>query len=240
MTSNSSAARPNGMVSKLIRVRRKPDRARYDQAAVHAVLDAAQMCHVATVRSGRPLVLPMAFGRLGDVLVIHGSRAAGLFRDFGAVDEVCVTATLFDGLVLTRSCREQTMNYRSVTIHGHATEITDPDEILAALRSIVEHLAAGRWDDARKPNPEELREVALWRVPIEDASVKIRTGYLGGDPETDHDIGLPVWAGYIPAQVVFGEPIPADNLAPGIPLSDCVRALPVAVNPADLRVAPSA
>ena len=175
MTTNSSAARPNGKVSRLIRVRRKPDRARYDQTAVHAVLDAAQMCHVATVRDGRPLVLPMAFGRLGDVVVVHGSRAAGLFRDFGAVNQVCITATLFDGLVLTRSCREQTMNYRSVTIHGEATQITDPDEILAALRAIVEHLAHGRWDEARKPNPEELREVALWRAKSANGILRRRS-----------------------------------------------------------------
>lgn len=238
MTSNSSAAHRDGMPSRLIRVRRKPDRARYDMPAVHAVLDAAPLCHVATIRNGRPVVLPMAFGRLGDVLIFHGSTAAGLFRDFGTRSPVCVTATIFDGLVLTRSTREQTMNYRSVTIHGLATLITEPGEILAGLQTLVEHLAHGRWDEARKPNPSELREVALWRVPIEDASVKVRTGYLGGDPETEHDIGLPVWAGHIPAQIVFGEPIPADNLLPSIDLTDCVRALPTAVHPADQRVAP--
>ncbi len=44
------------------------------QAAVHAVLDAAPYCHVATVRDGRPVVLPMAHGRLGGLLVLHGSR----------------------------------------------------------------------------------------------------------------------------------------------------------------------
>jgi nitroimidazol reductase NimA-like FMN-containing flavoprotein (pyridoxamine 5'-phosphate oxidase superfamily) len=239
MTSDSSAARPNGLPSQLVRVRRKPDRARYDKPAVHAVLDAAPLCHVATVRDGRPVVIPMAFGRIGDILIMHGSKVAGLFRDFGSRSPVCVTATLFDGLVLTRSAREQTMNYRSVTIHGHATLVTDPGEILTGLQALVEHLAPGRWAQARKPNPEELREVALWRVPIDDASVKIRTGYMGGDLETAHDIALPVWAGHIPAQITFGEPIPADELPPGTQLPDYVRDLPVVVNPADLRVVPA-
>jgi nitroimidazol reductase NimA-like FMN-containing flavoprotein (pyridoxamine 5'-phosphate oxidase superfamily) len=240
MTSKSSTASPNGKPSRLVRVRRKPDRARYDMPAVHAVLDAAPLCHVATIRDGRPVVLPMAYGRLGDILIFHGSTAAGLFRDFGTRSPVCVTATLFDGLVLTRSSREQTMNYRSVTIHGHATPVTEPDEILAGLQALVEHLAPGRWEQARKPYAAELREVALWQVPIDDASVKSRSGYLGGDPESEHDRALPVWAGHIPAQLVFGEPVPAaDGLPPGIQLPGYVRDLPATVRPADLRVVPS-
>jgi uncharacterized protein len=204
-----SPARP----SRLARVRRKPERARYDMTAVHAVLDAAPFCHVATVRSGRPVVLPMAHARLGDALVLHGSVAAGLFRDMRRASPVCVTATLFDGLVLARSARNHSMNYRSVTIHGEATPITNPDELVAGMQALVEHLAPGRWDQVRQPEIDELDNTGFWRVPIEDASVKSRAG---STIDAESDLDWPVWAGHVPARLTFGEHVAADGLPDGI------------------------
>lgn len=208
-----AAGAPAGQTSRLApdiaRVRRKPERARYDAAAVHAVLDAAPFCHVATVRSGRPVVLPMVHGRLDDTLVLHGSVAAGLFRDMRRASPVCVTATLFDGLVLARSARNHSVNYRSVTVHGEATEVTEPDEVMLGMRALVEHIAPGRWEQVRKPLLAELRDTALWQVPIKEASVKTRSGSTI-DPQSDE--ALPVWAGHIPAGLVFGPPVPAEGL----------------------------
>ena len=199
--------------SRLARVRRKPERARYDTAAVHAVLDAAPFCHVATVRHGRPVVLPMAHARLGDTLVLHGSVAAGLFRDLRRASPVCVTATLLDGLVFARSARNHSMNYRSVTVHGTATPVTEPGEMISAMRALVEHLAPGRWDQVRQPAADELGDTGLWQVAIEDASVKSRAGSTL-DPESD--LAWPVWAGHVPASLAFGEHVAAESLPDGI------------------------
>jgi uncharacterized protein len=211
--------------SRRARVRRQPDRARYDAAAVHAVLDAAPFCHVATVRRGRPVVLPMAHARLGGTLVLHGSVAAGLFRDMRRASPVCVTATLLDGLVLARSARNHSVNYRCVTIHGEATEVTEPDEKIAAMRALVEHLAPGRWDQLRPLLRDELPDTGLWQVPIADASVKARCGSTIDPPS---DVGWPVWAGHVPASLVFGSPVPAEDLPASVDRSG--RA--VALNPA--------
>src|SRR5260221_14477082 len=104
-------SRGTGFAENLARVRRKPDRARYDTAAVHAVLDAAPFCHVATVRHGRPVVLPMVHGRVGDMLVLHGSAAAGLFRHNRRATPVRVTATPFDPPGLARSPPNPPVNY---------------------------------------------------------------------------------------------------------------------------------
>jgi uncharacterized protein len=191
------------------RVRRKPERASYEPAAVHAILDAAPFCHVATVRDGRPVVLPMVHARRGGTLVLHGSVAAGLFRDMRHVSPVCVTATLFDGLVLARSARNHSVNYRSVTVHGDASLVTDPDEVMLGMRALIEHVAPGRWEQVRKPEPEELRDTALWQVPIAEASVKARSGTTLDD---QCDLDLPVWAGHIPARLVFDAPVPAEHL----------------------------
>jgi nitroimidazol reductase NimA-like FMN-containing flavoprotein (pyridoxamine 5'-phosphate oxidase superfamily) len=206
--------------SPLTTVRRKPGRARYDTAAVHAVLDAAPISHVATVRCGRPVVLPMAHGRIGDTLYLHGSAAAGLFRDAAAGSPVCVTATLLDGLVLGRSARNHSMNYRSVTVHGNAVRVTGPQEIVAGLQAIVNHIVAGRWDQVRKPTSAEIRETGLWRVPVAEASVKARTGSTL-DPDSDY--AIPVWAGVIPARIAFGTPVAAEGVPPGTEFSGLTR-----------------
>ena len=213
MSAGHEDAVPTVRPSRLARVRRKPERARYDSASVYAVLDAAPFCHVGTVRGGRPVVLPMMHGRLGDTLVLHGSAAAGLFRDMRRTSPVCVTATVFDGLVLARSARNHSTNFRSVTVHGDATEVTDPDEKMIGMWALLEHIAPGRWDQVRKPVPGELGDTGLWQVPIEDVSVKARSGSTI-DPESD--LGWPVWAGHIPADLVFGQPVPAEDLPASI------------------------
>jgi uncharacterized protein len=217
-----SAATGRIRPSSLVRVRRKPGRARYDTAAAHAVLDAAPFSHVATVRDGRPVVLPMAHGRIDSTLFLHGSPAAGLFRDAAAGSLVCVTATLLDGLVFGRSARSHSMNYRSVTVHGRATRVTQPEEITEGLRALVEHLTPGRWDQVRKPTSEELRETALWRVPIAEVSVKSRSGSTL-DPEADH--ALDVWAGHIPARLTFGRPVAAPGVPSGVELPGYLSAI---------------
>lgn len=222
-------AATSDQLSGLAQVRRKPERARYDTAAVHAVLDAAPFSHVATVRNGRPVVLPMAHARLGDTIVLHGSPAAGLFRDVRRGSPVCVTATLLDGLVLGRSARNHSMNFRSVAVHGHAIAITEPDEIIAGLRALVEHLTAGRWEQVRKPTSAEIRETALWQVAIDEASVKTRSGSTL-DPDSDRTV--PVWAGHLPAQLIFGQPVPAEGLPSGIELPGYLRALSATVTSA--------
>jgi uncharacterized protein len=208
--------------SSLARVHRKPGRACYDIAAAHAILDAAPFSHVATVRGGRPVVLPMAHGRIADMLFLHGSPAAGLFRDAAAGSMVCVTATLLDGLVFGRSARNHSMNYRSVTIHGRAARVCEPDEITEGLRALVEHLTPGRWDQVRKPTRAEIRETALWRMPIEEVSVKSRAGSTL-DPEADR--ALPVWAGHIPARLTFGRPVTAEGVPAGVELPGYLRAI---------------
>ena len=213
VTGDVTGGTPAGPPSELARVRRRPDRASYDAAAVYAVLDATPFCHVATVRAGRPVVLPMVHARVDDTLVLHGSLAAGLFRDMRRASPVCVTATLLDGLVLARSARNHSANYRSVTVHGEACDVTDPDEKMIGMWALVEHLAPGRWDQLRKPEPAELRDTALWRVRIAEASVKARSG---PPVEPAEDVSWPVWAGQIPACLVFGPPVAAADLPAGV------------------------
>jgi uncharacterized protein len=186
-------------------VRRNPGRAAYEADAVHAVLDAAPLGHVGFVVEGQPYVIPMLFGRAGDALYLHGSVASRLVRTLAEGVEVCLTVTLVDGLVLARSAFHHSMNYRSAVVFGRAHPV-DGDEKLNALRAISEHLRPGRWDEVRAPTEVELRQTSVLRLDVEAASAKARTG---GPIDDAEDLALPVWAGVIPCELAWGEPIPA-------------------------------
>jgi nitroimidazol reductase NimA-like FMN-containing flavoprotein (pyridoxamine 5'-phosphate oxidase superfamily) len=126
---------------------------------------------------------------------------------------VCVTVTLLDGLVLARSAFHHSVNYRSVVILGTAVEIADPAECVEALRTFVEHVLPGRWDEVRRPSESELRATLVLKVPIAEASAKVRSGPPIDDEE---DYALPCWAGVLPLAVTAGAPVPDDRLAAGV------------------------
>src|SRR6266545_6573332 len=138
------------------RVRRHPERGVYERPAIDAILDEVLFCHVGFVVDEQPYVIPMIHARAGDVLYLHGSPASRMLRTLAEGVDVCVTATLLDGLVLARSVYNHSMNYRSAVVLGRARVIEERAEKLAALEVIVEHLLPGRGADARGPNEKEL------------------------------------------------------------------------------------
>jgi nitroimidazol reductase NimA-like FMN-containing flavoprotein (pyridoxamine 5'-phosphate oxidase superfamily) len=195
-------------------VRRLPERASYDRSRIHAILDEALICHVGFVVEEEPFVIPMSYGRDEDSIYLHGSVGSRLLRAIRDGAPVCVTVTLLEGLVLARSIFHHSMNYRSVVIFGRAEAVEDPREKLRALKCLSEHLVPGRWSDARRPNERELRQTLVVRVPLEEASAKIRTGPPKDEPE---DLELPVWAGVLPYRSHAGTPEPDPTLPPSVP-----------------------
>jgi nitroimidazol reductase NimA-like FMN-containing flavoprotein (pyridoxamine 5'-phosphate oxidase superfamily) len=195
------------------RVRRIPKRGHYDRETIDAILDEGFICHVGFVADGQPFVIPTGYARVGDELYIHGSAASRMLRELSKGVEVCVTVTLLDGLVLARSAFHHSMNYRSVVILGTAELVTDADEKNKALEALTEHFIPGRWNDVRRPTELELKATSVLKLPITEASAKIRTG----DPvDDDEDYSMNVWAGVIPLKLMPGEPIPDAKLADGI------------------------
>ncbi|MFB7632832.1 pyridoxamine 5'-phosphate oxidase family protein [Streptomyces sp. NPDC056149] len=205
---------------------RARERASYDEATVHAILDEGYVCHLGFVRDGAPVVLPTLYARVDDHLYLHGSTGSRPLRMTGerGTDPglpVCVTVTHVDGLVLARSAFHHSINYRSVVAHGTALQVTDPDEKTAALDALVEHVLPGRAADSRPANAKELAATAVIRLDLREVSAKIRTGGPSDEPE---DLGLPHWSGVLPVSPVYGAPIAADDLAPGIPTPDYLSA----------------
>ncbi len=174
------------------------------------------------VEDGHPIVIPVSYARDGNHVLIHGSPASRLFRAYRSGVPACLTVTLLDGLVLARSGFNSSMNYRSVVLYGVMEEVTDREEKWAALEALTEALLPGRTEHLRPMTEKEVKATTVLRMPIDNASAKVRTGPPGADD--DEDAGWPVWAGVIPLTQAWGPPEPAPNLAPGIPVPDHVMA----------------
>lgn len=202
------------------KLKRLPERGSKDFDLACELLDQARMCHVGFTLDDQPYVVPMALGRQGSDVLLHGSVVSRLVSNLAEGLPCCVTVTHLDGLVLARSSFHSSMNYRSVMVFGNAREITDPDEKLAAFDALVEHLAPGRTAELRPSSRKEINATTMLKLPIENFSIKQRKG-----PPSDasYDIDLPVWAGVIPITLNDGEPIDAPDMAEGIPVPDYLK-----------------
>jgi nitroimidazol reductase NimA-like FMN-containing flavoprotein (pyridoxamine 5'-phosphate oxidase superfamily) len=201
--------------SRRVRVTRLHERARYDREAIDAVLDAGLVAHLGFVSDGQPFVIPTLHARIGDDVYVHGSAASRTLRALGGGIAACLTVTLLDGIVLARSVFEHSMNYRSVVVLGTAVPVDEPEK-LAALEAFTEKLLPGRWAEARPPTRKELKATSVLRVPLDEASAKIRDG--GPEDGDSPDAELDVWAGHVPLVVEALAPVPDPSLRSGIPV----------------------
>lgn len=176
-----------------------------------AVLDDGLVAHVGVSTPDGPIVLPMAYGRTATHLYLHGASANALLRS-AVGNDICVTVTIIDGLVVARSPFHDSMNYRSVVVRGHAT-VVDGDEKRDALRIITDHVVP-HWDAGRAPTDEEIRRTIVLRVPLVELSGKIRTGPPSDEP---HDIDGSHWAGTVPVRSVWAPPVDAPDLEGPVP-----------------------
>jgi nitroimidazol reductase NimA-like FMN-containing flavoprotein (pyridoxamine 5'-phosphate oxidase superfamily) len=184
-------------------IKRLPERGAYDRETVYSILDEGLVCHVGICVDGQPFVIPMAYARAGDRLLLHGFGGSRLMRALKGGAEVCVAVTLLDALVLARSAFHHSMNFRSVMVFGTARLIEGDEAKSAAFREFFEFLIPGRWDDVRPPEKKELAQTALMEIPLDECSAKIRTG---PPVDEDADYELSNWAGLIPYELVPGRP----------------------------------
>lgn len=207
------------MATKRTRVKRLPKRGHYDRATIDAILDEAILCHIGFEVDGQPYVIPSLHARVGDVLYLHGSSASRMMRRLAEGVACCVTVTLVDGVVLARGVFDQSINYRSVVVLGQARLVAEPDEKLAALEALTNQLVPGRWADTKPPTRQQLKATSILALPIDEASAKIRNGPPGNDP-ADAEEWAATWTGVLPIRQAVGEPIPAPDLLPGVPVPD--------------------
>ncbi len=182
------------------RIRRIAENAHYDRATLHAILDAAYVCHVAFADEKGTHCIPTACWREGEHLYIHGSNGGRLIKLLAKGTQACVTVTHIDGLVLARSAFNHSMNYRSAMVYGQFDKV---DDKAAALDTFMRHLAPGREREARPGNPKELAATTVMRISLEEAACKVRTG---GPKDDAEDMAVAAWAGVLPLVQQRGVP----------------------------------
>lgn len=197
------------------KITRLPKRGDYDKATVYSILDEALVCTVAYVHEGQPFQIPTGFARIDNTVYIHGSVGAWYMRQIAEGAEVCVSATLIDGLVLARSAFHHSVNYRSVVFFAKGRRVTDDAELYRSLEVFTNKMCPGRWDDIRQPNASEWKGTMVIALEIEEASAKLRTG---GPKDEEEDYDLNVWAGVLPLKIEKGALIPDELRKKDVPV----------------------
>jgi uncharacterized protein len=195
------------------RVRRRPNRGRYDRASVYDILDAAMTCHIAYVIDGQPYCTPTAFWREGDHLYWHGSSASRMLRNQSQGLPVCLTVTHMDAIVLARCGFNHSINYRSVMAYGTARLIEDREEKLRAMDAFVDRFFPGRATALRPPTAQEIKATSIVCMEMEQASGKIRALDVHDE---DEDYAHPVWTALIPVRTVIDEAIECPRQLPDV------------------------
>src|SRR5262249_47080030 len=114
---------------------------------------------------------------------------------------------------LAGSAFHHSVNYGSVVVRGTAVPVEGEAAKRAALEAIVEHVVPGRTGSVRAPAAKEVRATSVLRLPLVEASAKIRTGPPLDDEE---DYALDCWAGEIPLRMTALAPLADPRLSPGI------------------------
>jgi nitroimidazol reductase NimA-like FMN-containing flavoprotein (pyridoxamine 5'-phosphate oxidase superfamily) len=174
--------------SSRTRIRVHPERSRSEEA--HAILAAGLVAHVGFVQDGQPFVIPMTYHfepERPEHLYLHGAHHSRLMQHLGAGAEVCVTVTLVDGLVHSRTALFHSVNYRSVVVFGRAAAPPSRDDQRRLLEGMVARYWPGRMAGRDYESiPEEHLESTLFiALRIEELSAKIRTGGPKGPRDND-------------------------------------------------------
>ncbi len=210
------------MTTNKTKIKRVPKRGQYDRETIHQILDKEFVCHVGFIHEGYPVVIPTLYGRHQNDLYLHGSMASRMMKALSTGIDVCLTVTRVNGLVLARSAFHHSANYESVVLFGKAMAITDPDEKLMGLQLVSEHIIPSRWQEVRQPNTKELKGTMLLKIPIDEASAKVRTG---GPVDDKEDYDLNIWAGEITITKGYDQIISDTELKEGIDIPASVQSL---------------
>ena len=201
-------------------VKRHDDRQIFDREAVNALLDSEYVAHVGFIDAdnNEPFVIPMAFARDNERILLHGSTGSRLMMQLAKGAQMCVTVTKLNAIIVAKSAFNSSMNYESVMIFGVGKRLEDAEK-LQAMDRVTDALVPGMVGYARPTTGKEAAGTMIIELPIEKYSLKSRTGGVNDEPE---DKELPIWSGIIPLHRVKGQPITAPD-SEGVTLPSHLR-----------------
>jgi len=190
-------------MQKRTNISRGKNRGVEDISEIYKILDEGLICHIAFIRNGYPVVLPTNYARHKNQIIVHGGNESPFYQALAAANDICLTVTLLDGLVLGKSAYNHSVNYRSVVIFGKAKQILDNNEKIENLKVLIDHVVKNRWESVRTPAEKELNATMVLSIPIQEYSAKMRTG----KPNViASDETYPVWSGVLPLETRPGIP----------------------------------
>jgi len=183
-------------------VQRKDSREVFDRDAVNVLLDSEYVAHVGFVDAdiNEPFVLPMAYARDKNRILLHGSTGSRLMMQLAKGAQMCVTVTKLNALIVAKSAFNSSMNYESVMIFGVGKRLEDSEK-LEAMDRITDALVPGMVGYARPTTAKETAATMIIELPIEKYSLKSRTGGVIDEPE---DKELQIWSGVLPLNRSYG------------------------------------
>ncbi len=199
------------------KINRMPVRGYHDRETIYKILDESFICQIGFNIDGQVNIIPTLYGRKDDSIFIHGSKNSRMLKSFETGEDICISVTLIDGIVLARSAFHHSVNYRSVVLFGNPIIVKSEEKKKEALNIIMDQIISGRWEDVRKPNEKELNVTSIYKIKINEASAKIRTGPAVDDKD---DLDLNVWAGVLPLKTIADEPMRNPDLKENIGLPD--------------------
>ncbi len=200
----------NYNVTELNKVKRGANRSTYDVDKINDILDAGFIGYVSYVYNNKAITIPMAYGRIGDKIYLHGSRKNRMLLSLLEHKEASITVMHLDGLVLARSGFHHSVNYRSATLFGNLSEVSEPVKKEQVLKCVVDQMIPDRWDSLRPMTEKEFNATLVVEMTIETASAKIRD--VGVNDEKS-DLPLPIWAGVVPIKQIAESPISDELLS---------------------------
>lgn len=202
------------------RIHRYREREHHDRGELYELLDGEQFAVLSTVSDeGEPWAVPISYGRLGDRIVLHGSTGAGLLRAAAAGAPVVLTVAHVDALVVGDRGEGTSSNYRSATIRGRLQRLEGPEKV-EAINALLDSYLPGRSGEVPQHTNKELAATMVCTLDIGEDNwlYKTRTG-MPSAPDGE----AAGWAGVIPLETRFGEPVPAPWAIGDMPAS--VRAV---------------
>lgn len=203
------------------KVKRGAIREQNNEATVYEILDAGFLCHVAFQHQGQPMMVPTAYGRIDDVLYLHGSHSNFMLRNICDGQTACIAVTHLDGIVLARNMFHSSANYRSVVVFGKGEVVTNPNEKIVGLRAVSDQIAKGRLNDVPLGTPQEIEATMVVKIKIDYASAKVRDCM----PMKDEDVPVEVWSGVVPLKLIAGAPQLDEKFGRQYPETEAIAAI---------------
>ena len=199
-------------------IKGKPKRAIYNRKEIYKIIDHNSICHIGFIHNKLPVVIPTSYGRIGDTLYIHGALVSRMLLELEKGVKISVSIAKETGLILARSSTNHSINYESAVIFGTGKLVSGKEKKLG-LKSILENMIKGRWDEVREPTQNELKATKVIAISMDEVTGKRREE---GVADKKSDMDTDVWAGIIPITKKYGKALPDNQLKTDISLSNSI------------------